>query len=195
MDRRWFLRTAAVGSAAAVGVPALIALTGEPDAKASLLTGPDAVGMENMGVGMYSDMSTAQQMSTFTMQPTLVSCGVGTFGALGQSGPFAMLMYSVNIQSYKASSSTRTLTATGRMRSITRIAGQTVENVEHDFIAIAVDNRGNKADRFDVHFTTPFWSAPNPLATPSSVRPGWSRFGGVVAKDLAGSQLGGVTVG
>jgi hypothetical protein len=199
MDRRRFLRIFGLGATAAAGTPAMLALTSSP-AAASLLTGPDASAvMHDIGVGMYTDMSTANQMSTFTIEPTLVTCGVGTFGvaAAGQSGPFAMLMYSVNIASYNANHMTAVITATGRMRSITRVSGLAVENVEHDFIAIAVDNRGIGPDRFDVHFTTPFWSPSNPLATPSSVHPGWSRFGGNVVADPAtgANPTGGVTVG
>ena len=94
MERRTLLRTLAYGSAATIAVPAMAALT-EGSATASLETGPDATSyMNNMGVGMYSDMTTAEQLSTFTIVPHLVTCGVGTFGPGGQSGAFAMLMYS-----------------------------------------------------------------------------------------------------
>src|SRR2546423_9786459 len=94
-NRRDFLRRAGIGAAAAGGAPAAMTLASSPVA-ASLETGPDAAGMANMGVGMYVDMSTAFQMSTFTIQAPLVTCGVGTFGqpllpGIVQSGPFAML--------------------------------------------------------------------------------------------------------
>lgn len=194
MDRRQLLRTAGKATvAAAAATPALLALTGE-SAGASLLTGPGAGPyMRDMGTGMYWDLSTASQLSTFSIQPTLVTCGVGTVGLLGLSGPFAMMMYSVRINSYTVDRGARTLTASGRMRSITIVAMAVQENVEHDFIAVAVDNRGVGPDRFDVHFTTPFWAPPNPLATPSTLRPGWSRFGGGVA-GVGSTPLGGVTV-
>ena len=196
MERRTLLRTLAYGSAAAVAVPAMAALT-EGSAAASLETGPDAASyMNNMGVGMYSDMTTAEQLSTFTIVPHLVTCGVGTFGPGGQSGAFAMLMYSVKITSYMINKAAFTITATGRMRSITRIAGQTIEDVEHPFNALAVDHRGAKPDTFDVAFITPFWTPgpANPLATASKRHPGWAHFGGSVVVDLDKRQLGGVTV-
>ena len=75
-----------------------------------------------------------------------------------------------------------------RMRSITVVAGVTVEDVDHDFLAIAVDGQATgKPDRFDVHFTTPFWGA-SPMCTPSTEVQGWCRFGGELL-------LGDVTVG
>lgn len=68
-----------------------------------------------------------------------------------------------------------TIRATGRMRSITNVGGVTVEDVEHDFLAIAVDGA---PDPFDVHFQTPFWNTTKPLCTPSSLVSGGCRFGG-----------------
>jgi hypothetical protein len=196
MERRQALKALAMGTVAAAAAPAVLAPSA---AKASLVTGPGAGSyMQNMGTGIYVDMSTAQQMSTFSIAPQLVTCGVGTFGVgqLALSGPFAMLMYSTRIDSYDVDSGSRTITATGRMRSITMIAlGVVTENVEHDFIAIATNNNGIGTDRFDVHFVTPFWTPGmlQPLATPSAVRPGWSRFGGNVATDaLRKHALGGV---
>ena len=118
----------------------------------------------------------------------MVSCGVGTVGATGFTGPFAMLMYAKDIQSYYADHNTGTIRVTGRMRSITVVGGVTVEDVVHDFLAVAADNNGTgKPDRFDVHFTTPFWKA-SPMCTPSTEVQGWCRFGG----DLL---LGDVAVG
>jgi hypothetical protein len=197
MERRKVLKGLAAGAAVAA-TP--VALGAASTASASLVTGPGAGPyMQGMGAGMYVDMSTAQQMSTFTIAPQLVTCGVGTFGIgqLSLAGPFSMLMYSTRIDSYDVDKSTRTITATGRMRSITIIAaGAVTENVEHDFIAIAVNNAKQGTDRFDVHFVTPFWTpglTSNPLATASAVRPGWARFGGNVAKALRGKVvLGGV---
>jgi len=196
MDRRQVLKTLAVGTAAAaVAAPATLGLT-EQEASAKLLGYRPAQGPR--GMGMYVDMSTAQQMSTFTIDSGLVTCGVGTFGVgqLALAGPFSMLMYSTTIESFNHNTATRTITATGRMRSITMIAaGLVTENVEHDFIAIATNNNGVGTDRFDVHFVTPFWSPGllQPMATPSNVRPGWARFGGNVAKALLTNMpLGGV---
>lgn len=197
MERRQALKTLAAGAVAAVAAPAVLA----PTANASLLTGPGAGPyMQNMGTGIYVDQSTAQQMSTFSITPHLVTCGVGTFGVgqLALSGPFAMLMYSTRIDSYQVDSGSRTITATGRMRSITMlVAGIVTESVEHDFIAVATNNNGVGSDRFDVHFVTPFWTPglTQPMATPSALRPGWARFGGNVATAaLSGTPLGGVNV-
>jgi hypothetical protein len=148
------------------------------------------------GAGMYVDMSTAQQMSTFTIDPNLVTCGVGTFGIgqLALSGPFSMLMYSTRIDSYEIDGNT--IKAKGRMRSITMIAaGLVTENVEHDFLAIASGGGPGGGGRFDVHFVTPFWTPGlmQPMATPSGVVGGWARFGGNVATNLVDkTPLGGV---
>ena len=148
------------------------------------------------GVGMYVDMSTAQQMSAFTINPNQVTCGVGTFG-LGQmalSGPFSMLMYSVGDLDYQVKGNE--IRAKGRMRSITMIAaGRVTENVEHDFLAIASGGGPGGGGRFDVHFVTPFWTPGlmQPMATPSGVVGGWARFGGNVATNLVDkTPLGGV---
>lgn len=148
---------------------------------------------------MYTDLSVASQMSAFTINTAIVTCAVGTFGLAGMSGPFSMIMYSTQLDSYDVDHTARTITSTGRMRSITMIvAGIIAENVEHDYLAIATDNRGQSPDRFDIHFVTPFWNPNNPIATPSNVVSGWSRFGGDVATGLVllnPTQLGGVNVG
>ena len=146
---------------------------------------PSALGqnggsMANQAAGIYSDASTAMQMSTFSMNPRMVTCGVGTVGGMGFTGPFAMMMYSLGVQSYKVDTATRTITATGRMRSITKTLGGLSpignEDATHDFTAIAVDKSG--ADRYDLHFSTPFWNSGNPMCTKSDVVPGGCRFGG-----------------
>jgi len=63
------------------------------------------------------------------------------------------------------------------MRSITRMGNQTNEDVEHPFKAVATDNRGSRPDTYVVHFTTPFWDpAHNPMATRSTLVPGWAQF-------------------
>jgi hypothetical protein len=137
----------------------------------------------NEGAGMYTDASVAMQASSFSINPSEVTCGVGTVNANGAAGPFEMLMYSIGTHNYSVNPVTRTITASGRMRSITRVAGQIVEDVHHDFIAIAVDNQPghpqpNRADRFETHFATPFWNLSNPMCTPSPLVPGGCRFGG-----------------
>jgi hypothetical protein len=157
------------------------------------------------GAGIYTDSSVANQLSSFTINRCVVTCGVGTIapavpgGPPEDSGPFAMLMISTNVKNYHVDRATQTITADGRMRSITRVGGSTVEDVEHDFLAIAVDTGDAKMDRFDVHFTTPFWSPTGPGAlfcTPSTVHPGWCRFGGILIRDPSrgDEQLGDVAV-
>ena len=144
--------------------------------------------LSDEGVGTYTDASVANQISNFTINRQMVSCGVGTVGATGFTGPFAMLMYAKDIRSYTADHTSGTIRVSGRMRSITVVGGVTVEDVVHDFLAIAADNKGSgKPDRFDVHFATPFWKA-SPMCTPSTEVEGWCRFGG----DLL---LGDVSVG
>ncbi|MCA1593290.1 MAG: hypothetical protein LC754_11715 [Acidobacteria bacterium] len=139
--------------------------------------------LSNEGAGLYTDASVASQVSTFTINPRQVTCGVGTVNANGVFGPFEMMMYSGKVESY--SNSGNTIRATGDMRSITRVAGVVVEDVVHPFISIGVDNgpsrpQPNLKDRFDTHFITPFWHVGNPLCTPSELVPGGCRFGGQV---------------
>ena len=139
----------------------------------SAVAGP--MNLKDEGVGAYSDPSVACQYSAFTLNRSMVSCAVGTITGCGMdfTGPFAMLMYAKDVQSYNL---TRTgggggaIRASGRMRSITNIGGLTVEDVDHNFIAIGEDNvRTGAPDRFTTHFVTPFWSPGNPFCTPSDV--------------------------
>src|SRR5437660_10245424 len=102
---------------------------------ALLYGGPNDIRDE--GVGTYTDSSVGNQISNFTINRQMVSCGVGTVAPSGfLSGPFAMLMYAKDIQFYHADHNAKTITASGRMRSITQVSGMTVEDVEHDFLAI-----------------------------------------------------------
>ena len=124
--------------------------------------------LSDEGVGTYTDASVANQISNFTINRQMVSCGVGTVGATGFTGPFAMLMYAKDIQSYSADHYTKTIRVSGRMRSITVVGGVTVEDVVHDFLAVAADNKdAGKPDRFDVHFSTPFWKVTSRTRTAS----------------------------
>jgi hypothetical protein len=125
--------------------------------------------LKNAGVGLYTDPSVASQVSTFTINPNQVSCGVGTVNAEGLFGPFEMIMYSTQINSYRSQSNT--ILADGC--------------VIHPFIAVATDNapgfpQPNLRDRFETHFITPFWHVGNPLCTASERVPGGCRFGGQV---------------
>jgi hypothetical protein len=149
--------------------------------------GAASLGLRQEGVGMYTDASVASQASTFTLNRNLVSCGVGTVDAAGVAGPFEMLMYSLSIDSYVVkSTSPRTITATGLMRSTTRVAGVIVEDTDgtginpspHFYVAIGQDKDSPQKDRFDIHFQTPFWSVGNPFCSPSTVVVGGCRFGG-----------------
>jgi len=139
--------------------------------------------LTNRGTGMYTDASVLFQSSTFAINTAGVTCAVGTVNANGAVGPFEMLMYSVGGHNYTINAVQRTITASGRMRSITRMAGLIVEDVVHDFIAVGIDNQPsrpqpNRADRFETHFATPFWNLSNPMCTPSERVPGGCRFGG-----------------
>jgi hypothetical protein len=173
---------AAVGPGGAVGPPGARARP----AGASLRD--EEAAMPGTGVGMYTDDSVAHQVSSFTINPKMVSCGVGTLAPGGDSsGPFAMLMYSTRIDNYTVDKETGEIRATGRMRSITKMGTTVVEDAEHDFLAIAaatVPHGGFQqaihagGDRFDVHFSTPFWDQYNPMCTPSTVAAGKCRFGG-----------------
>lgn len=150
------------------------------------------------GVGMYTDSSVANQVSSFTINPQTVSCGVGTLAAGGEaSGPFAMLMYATRMDSYAVDDQAGEIRATGRMRSITKVGTAVMEDIEHDFLAIAAKTVAHGGfeqavhtggDRFDVHFSTPFWDRYNGMCTPSMVIEGACRFGGEV-------MLGGVFLG
>jgi len=145
--------------------------------------------LKDEGVGMYTDSSVASQASTFTLNRSKVSCGVGTVDAAGNFGPFEMLMLSLSIDSYTVDRKVpRTITATGQMRSITRVSGVIVEDTDgtgtnpppHHYVAIGVDKDSPQKDRFDIHFRTPFWNTTNPLCTASTVVQGGCRFGGDV---------------
>lgn len=146
------------------------------------------LGLVDEGVGIYTDASVASQVSTFTLNPNMVSCGVGTVQLPGGTfGPFEMIMYSLSIDSYTVEREVpRRIVATGTMRSTTRVAGLIVEDTDgtllnpppHDFVAFGFDRDSPQVDRFEVHFKTPFWNTGNPLCTASEVVEGGCRFGG-----------------
>jgi hypothetical protein len=148
--------------------------------------------VHNAGAGMHVGPDTAMGISTFTINPHSVTCGVGSVGnspgavpgtsalpaGLGTSGPFAMMMYATRITSYVVDRSAHSITARGTMRSITAMGGQVSEDVEHPFIAQAFDRHaGAGSDEFFLHFTTPFWNASNPMATRSTLNNAWAMFG------------------
>jgi len=148
----------------------------------------DSEALMGTGVGMYTDSSVANQVSSFTINPKTVTCGVGTLAAGGDaSGPFAMLMYATRMDSYTVDTDAGEIRATGRMRSITKVGSAVVEDAEHHFLAVAAASvvhggfdqaTHSGGARFDVHFSTPFWDRYNPMCTPSSLAAGACRFGG-----------------
>lgn len=143
-------------------------------------SGPNDV--KDEGVGLYTDASVANLVSTFTINRQMVSCGVGTLDPSALPfASFTMLMYAKETRFYHANHRTKRIRATGTMRSITQVDGSTVEDVDHDFLAIAVDKASTgQADRFDIHFATPFWNTDNPFCTPSTEVVGGCRFGGAL---------------
>lgn len=162
--------------------------TGGAPGPAAASPAADHSKLMNTGVGMYTDASVANQVSSFTINPLMVSCGVGTLAPGGEfSGPFAMLMYATRMDDYRVDPDTGEIHARGRMRSITKTNNTVMEDAEHDFIAIASDSVAHGGfeqaahaggDRFDVHFQTPFWDGFNPMCTRSDKVDGGCRFGG-----------------
>lgn len=147
--------------------------------------------LKNTGTGMHVGPDTAMGISTFAINPSSVSCGVGSLGnspgavpntsglptGAGTSGPFAMMMYATKVSSYTVDHHLHSITARGTMRSITAMGGQVCEDVLHPFIAVAYDRKGERPDEFYLHFLTPFWNAANPMATKSSIHDAWAMFG------------------
>ena len=182
------LAVPALAVAAAVGPVARVGPAGVRSHPAGASVRDEEAAMPGTGVGMYTDDSVAHQVSSFTINPKMVSCGVGTLAAGGDaSGPFAMLMYSTRIDNYTVDKETGEIRATGKMRSITKVGGAVVEDAEHEFLAVAaatVRHGGFEqavhtgGDRFDVHFSTPFWDQYNPMCSPSTVAAVKCRFGG-----------------
>lgn len=176
---------------AKAGIFALVVLIGATwsfTVSAELLGGLEPsqnLGLSDAGVGIYTGPSVVNQVTTFTLTKNMVSCGVGTIAA-EETGPFEMLMYSLRIDSFDVDRQSSLITATGKMRSTTRVAGLTVEDTNgegfnpapHDFIAFGWDNGGDYVDRFEMHFKTPYWNILNPLCTPSSFVAGGCMFGG-----------------
>ncbi len=147
--------------------------------------------LQNAGAGMHVGPDTAMGISTFTLNKISVTCGVGSLGnspgavpmsgsvptGLANSGPFAMMMYSTQVQTFAVDRKAGSLTATGTMRSITAAGNQIMEDVLHPFIAVGLDRGGKAADEFYLHFQTPFWNANNPMATKSNLKDSWAMFG------------------
>jgi hypothetical protein len=147
--------------------------------------------LKNTGSGMHVGPDTAMGISTFTINPSSVSCGVGSMGnspgavpgtaalptGARTSGPFAMMMYATKVSSYTVDKHLHSITARGTMRSITAMGGQVVEDVLHPFISVAYDRMGERPDEFYLHFTTPFWNSGNPMATKSTINDTWAQFG------------------
>ncbi len=152
-----------------------------------ILEPPPSTHLKDQGVGLHTGLSVVNQVAGFTLNRNMVSCGVGTLNALGAVGPFEMLMYALQVDSYQLDRINRVITATGIMRSTTRVAGIVVEDTNgegllnpppHDFVAFGFDGGDTPGDdRFELHFKTPFWNTGNPLCTASSVVTGGCMFG------------------
>lgn len=167
----------------------LVAVTVLACAAALIVVLPAQAGLVQQAVGMYTDQSTLFQSSVFSANPLFVECGVGTENLRlptgAYLGPFEMLMYSETIDSYDVSGNT--IVITGTMRSITRMAGNVIDDAIHPFVAVAQDGVPPAKDRWDLYYITPFWrQVPNllgdplgsVLCTPSNVIPGGCKFGG-----------------
>lgn len=148
-----------------------------------------SVGLKDEAVGQHTGPSVAGQVATFTLNPSKVSCGVGTIDGTGQTGPFDMVMFSLSENSYNVDRTNLKITATGTMRSITRVAGVDVEDTDGtgtnpapvNFIAIGIDNQDKTVpalDHVELHFKTPFWNTSNALCTASDQIQGGCVFKG-----------------
>lgn len=201
VGRRSFIRTSAVGAVAVAATAAAVTgLAGGGPASATPGSGITPAASDELtdaGAGFHAEMGTMQMLSAATISRELVTCAVGQMGlnsdmvaALqpvlgtlfgnGFSGPFAMLMFAESVASYDIDRSTKTITAKGTMRSITKIAGLTIDDAMTPFLAVATDNKAKGTpDTFFLSYKTPFWNtATNPLATPSQFVSGFSQFGG-----------------
>lgn len=170
-----------------VAILFLVAFVVGVSAQAQAQTFTQPTGDENKGegYGMHTGASTGFQAASFTINQKGTTCQVGTVNANGAVGPFEMSMVSVLDQVYTVDGVQKTITADGRMRSITRVGGQVVEDIIHPFVAVAKDNapgvpQPNTSDTFEIHFITPFWHVGNPLCQPSSRIEGGCTFGGPI---------------
>jgi hypothetical protein len=185
------------------GLPGLPALPGVPNLPIGGQSSPGADTLVDAGAGMHAEMGTMQMFSAATIAPNLVTCMVGQMGmnsdmvaALapvlssvfgpGFSGPFAMAMFSENMASYQIDRNAKTIMAKGTMRSITKVAGMSIDDAMTPFLAVATDNSAKGTpDTFFLSYKTPFWNpASNPLATPSQFVNGYSQFGGELIMGL-----------
>ena len=191
LKRRAVLATGGFGVLAAGAAVAIPSVAGA--VKSQTMVTADS--RTNAGAGMYASPNTVLQMSGFTINTHGVTCAVGTLAVhlsdiadmlpvglplppLSHSGPFAMHMAGLSLASYTVDSAAGTIVARGRMRSVTKAGGVTLEDVEHDFHAIAIAGRGKKPDFFATSFSTPFWNTGNPMATKSKFVEGLVMFGG-----------------
>ncbi|HEY2576147.1 MAG TPA: hypothetical protein VGI74_07545 [Streptosporangiaceae bacterium] len=204
LDRRSFVRTATVGGAAAAALAAgglSMPAFGDTKNGTHKVTSKSVPTLKDAGAGMHVGIGSVQMIACATISRELVTCQVGQMGldfsqlsvlsgflepilgillGPGFSGPFAMSMFSLNVSSYDVNHAAGTIRAKGVVRSITKIAGITIEDATSPYIATSSDgSRTGQRDAYSLNFTTPFWKTPgNPLATPSTVHPGWSMFGG-----------------
>lgn len=198
-SRRRLLAGALAGAGGAVVLAATAPMAQAADGQSDVDDFPGPARKKNVlrdaGAGIHVGPDTAMGISTFTINPMSVTCGVGSIGnapgavpgslgvptGLGTTGPFTMLMYARTVESYVIDRKARKITARGVMRSITTAANTVLEDVDHPYVAVGVDNRNRMPDVFNLHFVTPFWTpAANPMATPSTYRDAWAMFGSTI---------------
>lgn len=194
--RRRVLRI--LGGAGAAAAVAPLAL-GSGSAAAALPAEDGKVGPRNVmrdaGAGMHAGPDTAFGLSSFTLNPLSITCGVGSLGnspgvipmtaglptGAATTGPFAMMMYATRIDTYTLDRKRGLIFSEGRMRSITTAGSTLIEDVEHPYVAEGIDGRGRTIDVFLLHFRTPFWTpGANPMVTVSSFRSDYAMFGSTI---------------
>lgn len=194
--RRAFLRTATMGAATVGALIASSGLAAPAFARTTSSSAGSGMKLVDAGAGMHVGQDTMQMLSPFTVSRSLVTCAVAQMGLTsdmvaalkpvlgaafgsGFSGPFAMEMYSFNVTQYSVDRASKTITAKGTLRSITKIGGATIEDANSPYLCVAHDNKAKGSpDDFFLSFKTPFWSpSSNPLATPSQYVKGWAQFG------------------
>jgi hypothetical protein len=204
LDRRSFVRTATVGGAAAAALAAgglSIPALGATRDGIHNITSKNVPTLKDAGAGMHVGIGSVQMIACATVSRELSTCQVGQMGmdldqlsvlagflepilgillGPGFSGPFAMSMFSLSQPTYNVNHAAGTIFGKGIIRSITKVAGITIEDATAPFQVNATDgSRTGQRDSFFLSFTTPFWKTPgNPLATPSKFHKGWSMFGG-----------------
>src|SRR5260370_21978382 len=98
LSRRQILASGASGALGALLFPA--AVMGASQSPHLAPTPPTRGLLSNEGCGMYTDMSDAQHLSSFTINPSMVSCAVCSVAQGQHSRPLATLVDSPQGSSY-----------------------------------------------------------------------------------------------